>query len=204
MFTGIVDTMGTVAEIARGPELTRLTISAADAADGLRVGDSVSVNGVCLTAVEVGAADFSVEAIPETLARTNLGDLDVGGRVNLERPVPVNGRFDGHIVQGHVDGVGTVAERERDGDSVRVRYAVDPGLTRYIVEKGSIAIDGTSLTVTATSAVDAASPWFEVALIPHTLAVTVLGDHRVGDRVNLEVDILAKYIERMLGGRGDA
>ena len=199
MFTGIVTEVGAVDQIAHGADLTRITLSAPRTAGGLHVGYSVAVNGVCLTAVDVTPRGFAVEAIPETLSRTSLGALAEGGAVNLERPMPADGRFDGHIVQGHVDGVGTVVDRTPDGESIRFRYRLDPELARYVVEKGSITIDGTSLTVTAASPTSSDPAWFEVALIPHTLAATVLGEHRPGDPVNLEVDVIAKYVERMMG-----
>lgn len=199
MFTGIVSEVGTVTSIDHDEGLTTLTVAAPGTATGLAVGDSVAVNGVCLTAVSVDADRFSVHAIPETLSRTSLGALRVGWGVNLERPLAADGRFDGHVVQGHVDGVGVLRSRVADGESVRLRYGVDGELARYIVEKGSIAIDGTSLTVTDVSDPGARDAWFEVALIPHTLDATVLGDRMEGDTVNLEVDIIAKYVERMLG-----
>lgn len=194
MFTGIVERMGTVAGTAETGGKRRLTIAAGSLAAALKVGDSVAVNGVCLTAVEVGAEHFTVEAVAETLARSNLGGLAVGSAVNLERPMRADGRFDGHLVQGHVDGVGTVRSITPEGASVRVWIDVPPGLRRYLAEKGSVAVDGVSLTV---SGVDAAGG--EVVLIPHTLEVTLFGTRRPGDEVNLEVDVIAKYVERLLG-----
>jgi len=161
--------------------------------DGMEVGDSIAVNGVCLTAVAVASDQVRVTAVTETLERTNLGRLTASDRVNLERPMPAAGRFDGHIVQGHVDGVATVAAIEAEGESRRMRFSVDPALSRYIVEKGSVTVDGVSLTITTA---DADS--FELVLIPHTLDVTVLGLRETGDLVNVEVDILAKYVERLL------
>ena len=201
MFTGIISEVGTIEAIDIRDDLTAIAIRAPSTASGLAVGDSIAVNGVCLTAVGVEADGFTVEAIPETMSRSNLGRLTDFDEVNLERPMPANGRFDGHIVQGHVDGVGTVASRTPDGESVRVRYEVPPELARYIVEKGSIAVDGTSLTVSAASDAACETPWFEVALIPHTLASTILDRSVPGDEVNLEVDVVAKYVERMIGGR---
>jgi riboflavin synthase len=160
----------------------------------MTVGDSIAVNGVCLTAVAVDPpGTISVEAVPETLRRSNLGGLERGDRVDLERPLAAAGRFDGHVVQGHVDGIGTVRAVGVEGESRRYWFDVPPPLLRYLVEKGSVAVDGVSLTV---SAVDAGG--FEVVLIPHTLRETVLGLRGPGDVVNLEVDVLAKYVERLL------
>jgi riboflavin synthase len=193
MFTGIVETVGRVAAVQEGGGVTRLTIESEHVAEEMHVGDSISCNGVCLTAVSVDGSKFAVEAVPETLARSNLGGLVAGDRIDLERPLAAGGRFDGHIVQGHVDGVGVVRSVTPEGGGVRMWVELPPDLRRYLVEKGSVAMDGVSLTV---SGVDAAG--FEVVLIPHTLAVTVLGERRSGDRVNLEVDVLAKYVERLM------
>lgn len=201
MFTGIVTELGHVESIV-GDGVTSLAVVAPDTANGLAVGDSIAVNGVCLTAVTVGADRFSVHAVPETMTRTSLGALESGSVVNLERPLAATGRFDGHIVQGHVDGVGEIVEMADEGGSVRIRVTLPPDLSRYLVEKGSITVDGTSLTVTAVSETDASRAWFEFVLIPHTLEVTAFGTRRPGDAVNLEVDVIAKYVERMLeGGR---
>jgi len=162
----------------------------------LAIGASISVNGVCLTAVETGKETVSVDVIPETLQRTNLGTLTRSNQVNLERPMPADGRFDGHIVQGHVDGIGTVAAVERSDDGgVVMSIDASESLRRYLVEKGSVTIDGVSLTVASLT-----GEGFSVALIPHTLEVTTLGLRNVGDTVNLEVDVLAKYVERLLRG----
>jgi riboflavin synthase len=194
MFTGIVERVGTVVTVDDAGGLCRLTIEVGD--DPIAVGDSVAVNGVCLTAVAVGQGRVAVEAVPETLERSNLGRLAAGDPVDLERPVPAGGRLDGHVVQGHVDGVGTVRSITAEGDSRRVWIDAPPRLHRYFVEKGSVAVDGVSLTV---SGVDGGG--FEVVLIPHTLGGTVFGTRRPGDAVNLEVDILAKYVERLLEER---
>jgi riboflavin synthase len=153
----------------------------------------VAVNGVCLTAVGLGSGQASFDVVSETLDRSNLGLLAPGAPVNLELPMAANGRFDGHIVQGHVDGVGEVVGIEPEGEATRMSLAVPPGLMRYVVEKGSVTVDGVSLTVAALT-----EHGFEVALIPHSLAVTNLGLRKVGDKVNLEVDVLAKYVERLL------
>ena len=202
MFTGIVSELGVVhsAEPTNGG--AALTITAPDTTVGLSIGDSIAVNGVCLTAVEIEDGRFTVEAVSETLQRTNLGDLAADAPVDLERPVEAaGGRFDGHIVQGHVDGVGVIRAIDAEGDSHRIRISTPATLARYLVEKGSVTVDGVSLTITAVSDVHAPEPWFEIVLIPHTLDVTVLGVRKVGDRSNLEVDILAKYVERLMEAR---
>ena len=193
MFTGIVAHKGSVVDVADDAEVSRLTVEAGLLAD-LTVGDSIAVNGVCLTAVAVQDSRIDVEVVRETLSRSNLGAVQPGDPVNLERPMSAQGRFDGHIVQGHVDGVGTVSQVVSDGDDRRLTIRVPTGLARFIVEKGSITVDGVSLTVTGVG-----SDQFEVALIPHTLEVTTLGLRKEGDPVNLEVDIIAKYVERLLG-----
>ena len=193
MFTGIIESLGSVAEIRTTPEGARLVIDAPDVAPGTAIGDSVAVNGVCLTAVQVSPPRLAFDAIPETLQRSNLGELQVGDAVNLERPLPAGGRLSGHFVQGHVDGIGRISGIMEEGTSHRVRITLPPDLRRYVVEKGSVAVDGISLTVAACD--DEA---FEVAIIPHTRAVTTLGRKREGDRVNLEVDILAKYVESLI------
>jgi riboflavin synthase len=203
MFTGIVSEVGTVTATIPAGGGSSLSIAAPETCIGLAIGDSIAVNGVCLTAVAVADADFTVEAVSETLQRTNLGGLVAGSAVDLERPVAAaSGRYDGHIVQGHVDGVGTVRSIETEGASKRIRVSAPADLARYLVEKGSITVDGVSLTITAVSPVADADAWFEIVLIPHTLDVTVLGLRGVGDAVNLEVDILAKYVERLMEARG--
>ena len=196
MFTGIVEAVGTIAAVEDEAVGCRITIDAEKALDGMEVGDSLAVNGVCLTAVSVEPGRVAVEAVGETMDRTSLGGLGQGDTVNLERPMAASGRFDGHIVQGHVDGTATVAAITPEGDAARYRFTAEASLLRYVVEKGSVAVDGVSLTVTAA---DASS--FELVLIPHTLAVTTLGSRQVGERVNVEVDILAKYVERLLEDR---
>lgn len=193
MFTGIVDRIGAVEEVTDN-EVGRRVVLSANGLGELPLGASISVNGVCLTAVETGTDIVAVDVIPETLQRSNLGSLARASRVNLERPMPANGRFDGHIVQGHVDGVGTVSRIENDPDGGVVATVDTPeSLRRYLVEKGSITIDGVSLTVAGLS-----DDGFTVALIPHTLEVTTLGSRVPGDQLNLEVDVLAKYVERLL------
>jgi len=201
VFTGIVTELGHIDSIVGESDVVSLSVIAPTTARGLLVGDSVAVNGVCLTAVSVGEDRFVVEAVPETLQRTSLGALSERSAVNLERPLASTGRFDGHIVQGHVDGVGEILEMSPEGGSIRIRVSLPDDLGPYLVEKGSITVDGTSLTVTAVSQPGASEGWFEFVLIPHTLDVTVFGTRRPGDAVNLEVDVIAKYVERMLEGR---
>jgi riboflavin synthase len=196
MFTGIVSEVGSVQGAIETGRGRRLTIRALRTREGLAVGDSVAVNGVCLTVVDLGPEAFDLEAVPETLSRSNLGALEERSAVNLERPVAATGRFDGHIVQGHVDAVAVVRSLHSDDESTRLWFDLPPGHLRYVVEKGSIALDGVSLTV---SGVDETG--FEVVLIPHTLEVTTFGALAVGGRVNVEVDVLAKYIERLLEAR---
>ena len=191
MFTGIVESLGSVRKVETTEQGRRLAIETA--LSGWKIGDSIAVNGVCLTVVAISEKGFEMDVVHETLLRTNLGDLEPGMTVDLERPLSAAGRFDGHIVQGHVDGVGRVQELSEEGDSVRVRVGLSPALAKYVAEKGSIAVDGVSLTVTA-----AQDDWFEVALIPHTLEITVLGARRPGDSVNIEVDVIAKYLERLI------
>jgi riboflavin synthase len=192
MFTGIIAHKGTIVGVENGGDAVRLVFDAGHLAD-LAVGDSIAVNGVCLTAVTVASPLVSADVMGETLSRSSLGRLQPGDPINLERPVPADGRFDGHVVQGHVDGVGVIREVVVDDGARRMRFEVPPGLDRYVVEKGSITVDGVSLTVSAVG-----EGWVEVALIPHTIEVTNLGLRSVGDEVNLEVDILAKYVEKLL------
>ncbi len=188
MFTGIVEDLGRVTRVQDAAGLRRFTLRSDVCADGVRVGDSIAVNGVCLTAVHVAASEVSVEAIPETLRLTNLGQLAVDSPVNLERPLAYGDRMGGHYVQGHVDATAELIQRRPDGDSEVVRFAAPRDLTPYIVSKGFIALDGVSLTV-----VEPRDATFAVALIPHTLRSVTLGAAPVGYLANLEVDILAKY-----------
>jgi riboflavin synthase len=201
MFTGIIAERGTVEDVRRSGDSAVLTLTAPTLVADLPLGGSIAVDGCCLTAVTNDGTRFTVDVMGESLARTTIGRLAAGDTVNLERCVPAGGRLDGHVVQGHVDGVGTLAEREPLEHWNRLRFAVPAPLARYIAEKGSIAVDGVSLTVTAVSGPGAAQPWFEVGLIPATLAETGLGTKPVGAAVNLEVDVLAKYTERLLSFR---
>ncbi len=193
MFTGLVMALGSISGIERSPEGARLTVAADGVVSELREGDSVAVNGVCLTAVAVGEHEFSAEVMNETLERSSLQQATVGTPVNLELPLRPSDRLGGHVVQGHVDGVGLVQERIEDGFAVRVKVSAPAEVLRYVVEKGSIAVDGASLTV---AELDHGS--FTVSLIPETLQRTNLGSAAPGTKVNLEVDVLAKYVERLL------
>jgi riboflavin synthase len=196
MFTGIVEEVGEVQKVSgEGSDVVRFDIAGPVVSDGTRHGESIAVNGVCLTAVDVTGDGFSVELVPETLRRSSLAGVTAGARVNLERALASGQRFGGHIVQGHVDGMATVVERRIGDRTAELVFELPAGLSRYVVEKGSITVDGVSLTVAAIS-----DDRFTVALIPTTLADTTLGDRQPGDAVNIEVDVLAKYVERLLGG----
>jgi riboflavin synthase len=206
VFTGIVEEVGTlvVREDSGGPEEGRaavLRIRAARVLDDVALGDSIAVNGVCLTVTGVTDGVWSTDVMAETLNRSSLGEAGAGDRLNLERAVTPHTRLGGHLMQGHVDGVGRILDRTPGEHWEVVRIAVPPQLARYVVEKGSIAVDGVSLTVSAVSAADLPEPWFEVSLIPTTLRETTLGARAPGAPVNLEVDVIAKYVERLLGGR---
>ena len=209
MFTGIVEELGTLVVREDGEDSAVLRIRARKALEGVALGDSIAVNGVCLTVTAVepdgdGAGVWSTDVMAETLRRSSLRQVGAGDQVNLERAVTPTTRLGGHIVQGHVDGMGTVVSRTPGEDWEVVRIAVPADLARYVVEKGSITVDGVSLTVSALSDDDGADPpdpWFEVSLIPTTLRETTLGGRAPGDPVNLEVDVIAKYVERLLGAR---
>jgi riboflavin synthase len=194
MFTGIVEELGHVQSITPVEGGARLDIAAKTVLEDAALGASIAVNGVCLTVVDFGDDMWSTDAVIETLARSNLGDLEPGDPVNLERPVRLTDRLGGHLVQGHVDATGILAERaaQPDGSHV-VRIAAPDDVLRYVVHKGSISVDGISLTVAALH-----DDGFSIAVIPHTLAVTTMGTRAEGGRVNLEVDVLAKYVERLL------
>lgn len=196
MFTGLVEEAGTVIEIVQEGHTARLTVSAPLVHSGAQLGDSIAVNGCCLTVVRIEGDHLTFDAVPETLARTDLGCLKAGEAVNLERPLSVGARLGGHFVQGHIDGVGELLAIIPEENAVVMEIGVPPALRRYIVEKGSIAVDGVSLTV---AEVRPAS--FTIWTIPHTRAVTTLGRRIVGDLVNLECDLLGKYIERLLEDR---
>ncbi|MEE8485889.1 MAG: riboflavin synthase [Acidimicrobiia bacterium] len=199
MFTGIVSELGFVRHIERIDGGMHLRVEAPETVSGVGVGDSVALNGVCLTVVDFEDRTFSVQIVDESLGRSSFGAIVEGDAVNLERPLPASGRFDGHIVQGHVDGIGRITSIVPEGEAARYRISFPSALDVYVVEKGSIAVDGVSLTVTAVSEVGEENPWFEIVLIPHTLDVTIFGQRGVGAAVNLEVDVIAKYLERMVG-----
>src|SRR5262245_33683547 len=203
MFTGIVEAVGTVVAVEPVRELLRLVVEAPALAAEARVGDSIAVRGACLTVTGASGGRLHFDAVRETILRTALADLAPGARVNLERALRADARLDGHVVQGHVDGVGRVRELRREGDDVRLLVACPAEVAEHLVPKGSVAIDGVSLTV-----VGAGEAGFDVALVPHTLAATTLGALQPGDRVNLEADVLAKYVrrsvERILGAGGAA
>lgn len=195
MFTGIVVEAGTVKRAKQRRGLLELEIEAPSISKELKKGDSVAVNGVCLTATDTGRRRFSAQAMEETLARTTLGSLQKGRTVNLELPARLADRLGGHLVQGHVDGTAHVTRIEDDDGALRVWFSAPDDILRYMVRKGSVTLDGVSLTV-----VDVGRTSFQVALIPHTLSVTTLGRLQPGVKVNVEVDVVAKYVERLLGG----
>lgn len=200
MFTGLVEGLGTITAVISEVAGIRLALQPpahmTDTAstDRCQLGDSVAINGCCLTVIEMADNVWSFQAGTETLSKTNLGSLDFGDVVNLERSLPVNGRLGGHFVQGHVDGQGTVAAIETEGDWVTMRFHVPESLAKLMVPKGSVAVDGVSLTL-----VDVTTNQFSIALIPHTLEATTLGRRKVGDAVNIETDILGKYVQKLLG-----
>jgi riboflavin synthase len=194
VFTGIVEELGEVTAVEKLGDASRFRLRGPVVTEGAKHGDSIAVNGVCLTVVDFEDGRFSADVMAETLNRSSLGALTVGSRVNLERPMALGGRLGGHLVQGHVDGTGTIVERKLSEHWEIVKISLPADLSRYVVEKGSITVDGISLTV-----VDAGPDYFTVSLIPTTLALTTLGVKQAGDPVNLEVDVLAKYVERLLG-----
>lgn len=194
MFTGLVEELGKVKTIARGVKSVRLTVAASKILADTKLGDSIAVNGTCLTVVDYGDAFFTADVMPETVERTALAGLKPGDFVNLERTLRLGDRFGGHIVSGHIDGVGLISEMKKNDNAVIVRIEAGEEVMRYIIRKGSIAIDGISLTVVAFG-----DNWFTVSLIPHTASSTTLGVKRSGDSVNLEVDVIGKYVEKLLG-----
>ncbi|MFF0965247.1 riboflavin synthase [Streptomyces sp. NPDC003703] len=196
MFTGIVEELGEVTAVEDLGDAARFRLRGPVVTEGARHGDSIAVNGVCLTVVEHDGEEFTADVMAETLKRSSLGVLTAGSRVNLERPTAVGARLGGHIVQGHVDGTGAILERTPSEHWEIVKISLPAPLARYVVEKGSITVDGISLTV-----VEAGAEHFTVSLIPTTLALTTLGIKQPGDPVNLEVDVVAKYVERLLGDR---
>lgn len=193
MFTGLVEEKGTVKSLKKGGNSCVLTISCRKVLEGSRIGDSICVNGVCLTVTEMGSTYFCADVMNETLRRSSLSQAKGGSPVNLERAMPADGRFGGHFVSGHIDGTGTIKDIRQDDNAVWYTITARPELLRYIVEKGSIAIDGISLTV---AAVDERN--FQVSIIPHTREVTSLSERKEGDIVNLECDVIGKYVEKLL------
>jgi riboflavin synthase len=205
MFTGLVTDVGRIASLEDRPGLRRLRVESDYPIAALQPGASVMHDGVCLTLVEFGARDegswWVVEAIPETLNRTTLGGLKADDWVNLELSLKMGDELGGHLVSGHIDGVGDVLSVTEEGESWRIRIGMPPDLARFLAQKGSIAVDGVSLTVAAVGG-EVAAPWFEVTIIPHTLIVTTLGEAAPGQKVNLEVDLIARYVARMLEFKG--
>lgn len=195
MFTGIIEEMGVVKAAGKTLQGTSMTILAKTVLDGLKVGDSVTVNGVCLTVVGCDGTEMKADVSPETLKVTTLGTLKAGEPVNLERAMRLSDRLGGHLVTGHVDGVGTIRSRVQDGDALQITVEAAGDVLRYCVPKGSIAVDGISLTIN-----DVTDRWFRVTIIPHTAKVTTLGVKQVGDSVNLETDLIGRYVERLFPG----
>ncbi|WP_434640225.1 riboflavin synthase [Thermoanaerobacterium thermosaccharolyticum] len=196
MFTGIIEEIGKVKMVQRG-DITKITIECEKVLDGTAIGDSIAVNGVCLTVTNVGKNLFTADLMRETLKSSNLGDLKIGSMVNLERALSISGRLNGHIVTGHVDTVGTIVNKNRIMNSNVFKIKIDERYSKYVVSKGSIAVDGISLTV-----VEALASYFTVSVIPHTELNTTLNFKRIGDSVNIEVDILSKYAEQLLLKKG--
>lgn len=193
MFTGIIEEIGTVKGVKRGNRSVVLEVQAKKVLEDLKVGDSIATNGVCLTVTSFTGSVFCADVIPETMQRSNLGELRAGDRVNLERALTLNGRLGGHIVSGHIDGTGKIVGREKDENAIWISVATSGELLRYIVDKGSITIDGISLTVVSVN--DAG---FTVSIIPHTQDETTLVKKKIGDTVNLENDVIAKYVEKLM------
>lgn len=193
MFTGIVEEIGVVEKIQKGRYSAVLTILADKVLEDSKVGDSIAVNGICLTVTSIKSGRFTADVMHETLNRSSLSNIRNGSHVNLERAMQANGRFGGHIVSGHVDGVGRVMRIRKDDTAIWYTIKADPKVMRYIVEKGSVTIDGISLTVA-----EASQDYFSISAIPHTVAQTVLKDRREGDAVNLETDVIGKYVEKLL------
>lgn len=194
MFTGIIEEIGKVKAITRGANSIRLTIAVKKILDDIHIGDSICTNGVCLTVTTFDNDSYTADVMPETMNRTDFKDLRINDLVNCERAMPANGRFGGHIVSGHIDGTGIISKMTRDDKAIRVKIETRPEILRYIVEKGSITIDGISLTVTDVSSFD-----FGVSIIQHTQDETTLTKKKIGDTVNLENDIVGKYIEKFVG-----
>jgi len=199
MFTGIIEGLGTISAIHPSGRGSRISIISDFDLTGTRIGDSIAVNGACLTAVSLQASRFAVDVSPETLKRSVLGRIKLGERVNLERALRLSDRLDGHLVSGHIDGMGTLRERKTLANAIIITFGVKQSLSRYMIEKGSVAVDGTSLTINCCD-----SSTFEVSIIPHTAGLTTIGFKKVGDAVNIEADMIGKYVERFVLNRGPA
>ena len=199
MFTGLVEELGKIKSITKGTKSAKLTIEGQVVLQDVKLGDSIAVNGTCLTVVEYTQRSFTADVMPETVRSTVLAELKPGDLVNLERTLRLGDRLGGHIVSGHVDGVGLIRSKERSDNAIVVTIEAPPQVMRYIIAKGSIAIDGTSLTI-----VDYGTDWFSVSLIPHTAALTTVGLKEPGSKVNLEADVLGKYVAKLLGLQSDA
>jgi riboflavin synthase len=193
MFTGIVEGLATITGVRPSNLGTHLTVQADFVLSGTRIGDSIAVSGACLTVVAIAGQRFEVDVAPETLLKTTLGQVKTGERVNLERALRLSDRLDGHLVSGHVDGVGVIQQKQRTGNAIIVNVRVAQALTRYMVEKGSVAVDGISLTINTVG-----SEFFAVSIIPHTASLTTIGFKPVGARVNIETDLIGKYVERFV------
>ncbi|HLB05825.1 MAG TPA: riboflavin synthase [Thermodesulfobacteriota bacterium] len=194
MFTGIIEAVGEVKGVRGNDKGTSLQVSIPESFDDIKIGDSISVNGVCLTAKVINGGSFSADVSSETISKTTFGRIKIGGRVNLERALRLSDRLGGHIVSGHIDGTARLKERRDEGESVRLSFSLEKELLRYVINKGSIAIDGISLTVN-----EVGDGSFTVNIIPHTAKNTTILDRKAGDEVNIEVDIIGKYVERLLG-----
>ena len=199
MFTGIIEGLGTISAIHPSGQGSRISITPDFDLTGTRIGDSIAVNGACLTAVTLQGSRFSVDVSPETLKRSVLGRIKLGERVNLERALRLSDRLDGHLVSGHIDGIGTLRERKTLANAIIITFGVAPSLSRYMIEKGSVAVDGTSLTINRCD-----STTFEISIIPYTAGLTTIGLKKEGDAVNIETDMIGKYIERFVLNREPA
>lgn len=193
MFTGIIEGLGTITGIQSSGKGSSFSLTADFSLEGTKIGDSIAVNGACLTAVQVGGNQFKVDVAPETLSLTNLGQSKVGERVNLERALSLSGRLDGHLVSGHIDGTGTIKSRQNMGNAIIVSFAIPEAIAYYMIRKGSVAVDGISLTIN-----DCQSNSFSVSIIPHTAALTTVSFKKLGETVNIETDMIGKYVERFI------
>jgi riboflavin synthase len=198
MFTGIIEALGTIRAVHPSGQGRRLSVEAGFSLEKTAVGDSIAVNGACLTAVSIAGSRFEADVSPETLSKTSFGGIRIGERVNLERALRLSDRLNGHLVSGHVDGVGTLRSRIQAGNAVLITIDVPQEVSRYMIRKGSVAVDGISLTIN-----DCGPGFFKVSVIPHTAAVTTIGFRNSGDRVNIETDMIGKYIERLMRPKAD-